>query len=210
MKKKLIVLLGISLSLSIAASSGKLKQVDKEGTGSAENVSTEEVNDLEPTEELQETEKSSEEEASAQEEETIYNIGEAIALGDWEITVTGMQIVDSVASGEYFEFKPDEEGDKYVQIIATVSNKGKQSDRFLPYLGYGDDVGVKLLYGDGYEFSSTQLIAYEKELHDATINPLSSQEGEIFFEVPETVASSTDEILIRFFSEADRVSIKVR
>ena len=66
------------------------------------------------------------------------------------------------------------------------------------------------MYGDGYEFSSTQLIAYERELHDARINPLSSQEGEIFFEVPEIVANSTDEILIRFSSGSDRVSIKVR
>ncbi len=210
MKKKLIVLLGISLSLSIAACSGKLKQVDKEGTGSAENVSTEEVNDLEPTEELQETEKSSEEEASAQEEETIYNIGETVLLGNWEITVTGMQIVDSVSSGEYFEFRPGEEGDKYAQITATVSNKGKKSDRFLPSYGLGGDVSVKFVYGDGYEFSSTQLIAYERELHDARINPLSSQEGEIFFEVPEIVANSTDEILIRFSSGSDRVRIKVR
>ena len=69
---------------------------------------------------------------------------------------------------------------QYAQIAATVSNKGKQTDKFLPSFGFGDDVSVKLLFGDGYEFSATQLLGYDKDLHDASINPLSSQEGEIF------------------------------
>ncbi len=125
-----------------------------------------------------ETDTNPTEAASSEEEEKIYNIGEAAQLKDWEITVASMQIVPTV-SADYGEFRPDE-GNQYAQIAATVSNKGKQTDKFLPSFGFGDDVSVKLLFGDGYEFSATQLLGYDKDLHDASINPLSSQEGEIF------------------------------
>ena len=98
-----------------------------------------------------ETDTNPTEAASSEEEEKIYNIGEAAQLKDWEITVASMQIVPTV-SADYGEFRPDEEGNQYAQIAATVSNKGKQTDKFLPSFGFGDDVSVKLLFGDGYEF----------------------------------------------------------
>ena len=77
-------------------------------------------------------------------------------------------------------------------------------------IGYGDDVSAKLLYGDGYEFSATNLMGYSNEMHDASINPLSSQSGEIAFEIPESVVNSTDEILIQFSSGNDKIQFKVR
>ncbi len=156
-----------------------------------------------------ETDTNPTEAASSEEEEKIYNIGEAAQLKDWEITVASMQIVPTV-SADYGEFRPDEEGNQYAQIAATVSNKEKQTDKFLPFFGFGDDVSVKLLFGDGYEFSATQLLGYDKDLHDASINPLSSQEGEIFFEIPEAVINSTDEILVKFSSGNDETAVKVR
>lgn len=78
-----------------------------------------------------ETDTNPTEAASSEEEEKIYNIGEAAQLKDWEITVASMQIVPTV-SADYGEFRPDEEGNQYAQIAATVSNKEKQTDKFLP------------------------------------------------------------------------------
>ena len=130
-------------------------------------------------------------ETESVEEEVICNIGEVAQLKDWEITVTDIQIVDSI-SVDYGSFNPNEEGNKFVQIFATVENKGKQAGKFLPSFGYGDDVSAKLLYGDGYEFIATQLLGYSNDLHDSSVNPLSSQSGEIAFEIPETVASATE------------------
>ena len=92
----------------------------------------------------------------------------------------------------------------------TVTNNGKETDRFLPSFGYGDDVYVKMLYGDGYEFSAVNLLGYSKDMHDSTINPLTSADGEIAFEVPQSVAEATDELLVSFFSGNDSVVFQVR
>ena len=141
--------------------------------------------------------------------ETIYEIGNSASLKDWTITVTDAQIVDSIAAN-YGSFSPNEEGNKYVQVFATVNNDGKQADRFLPTIGMGNDVNVKVLYSDGYEFTATNLLGYNNDLHDSTINPLSSQTGEIAFEIPSTVADSEDELLIQFSSGNDVLKFKIR
>lgn len=132
-----------------------------------------------------------------------------MALKDWEISVTSMQIVDSIAA-DYGQFSPDEEGSEYVQVFVTVNNNGKEADSFLPSFGIGDDVYAKMFYGDGYEFSASNLLAYSNDLHDSTIIPLSSKTGEIAFAVPELVATSADELLIQFNSGNDDVKFKLR
>ena len=104
----------------------------------------------------------------------------------------------------------NEEGNKFIQVFVTVNNDGKQADRFLPSYSIGDDVNAKILYSDGYEFTATNLLGYSNDLHDSTINPLSSQTGEIAFEIPSTVAESTDELLIQFSSGNDTLKFKVR
>lgn len=210
MRKRVLVLLGILLSLSAAACGGN-SNVTKDVDNPVESESTELslAADAEAAEDLDGAEMSSEETESAEPEEVIYNIGETAVLKDWEISVTDMQIVDSISS-DYVVFSPNEEGNKFAQAFVTVNNKGKQSDSFLPSFGYGDDVYAKLVYGDGYEFTATQLLGYDGDLHDSTINPLSSQSGEIAFEIPEAVVNATDEILIRFYSGDDMAIFKVR
>ena len=141
--------------------------------------------------------------------ETIYNIGDSALLKDWNINVTDAQTVDSISSG-YIVFSPKEEGNKFLQVYVTVENKGKQADNFLPSFGLRDDVSAKVLYSDGYEFSATNLLGYDNELHDSSINPLSSQTGEIAFEIPSTVADSADELLIEFSSGNDKIKFKIR
>lgn len=150
-----------------------------------------------------------EEEQEKQEAETIYKIGESAALKDWEISVTDMQIVESIAA-DYGTFSPNESGNRYVQVFVTATNNGKQAGRFLPTIGIGDDVSAKIFFGDGYEFSATNLLGYSKEMHDTTVNPLSSQTGEIAFEVPEAVYASEDELQIHFISGNDAVKFKIR
>lgn len=141
--------------------------------------------------------------------ETIYQTGDSASLQDWTISVTDAQIVDSISSG-YVSFTPKEEGNKFIQVFVTVNNEGKQADSFLPTINTGHQVSAKILYADGYEFSSTNLLGYSNELHDSTINPLSSRTGEIVFEIPGTVAEAEDELLIQFLLENDVIKFKVR
>ncbi|NBH12991.1 DUF4352 domain-containing protein [Lachnospiraceae bacterium] len=140
--------------------------------------------------------------------ETIYNLGAGAPLKDWTISVTDAQIVDSI-DGDYGYYSPDD-GNKYMHVFVAVNNDGKQADRFLPSYQMGDDVYAEILYSDGYVFSATNLMGYSNDLHDSTINPLSSAKGEIAFEIPDSVADSTEELLIQFSSGNDTIKFKIR
>lgn len=181
-----------------------LDTYDKEKQKKVETVeqSESEMNDEEINEQP-------EKQTKQEEEFKTYNIGDSVALKDWEITVTDFKIVDSI-SANYGTFSPDEEGNKYAQVFVSVTNNGKQADNFLPSYGYGDDVNAKLLYGNGYEFSATNLLGYSNEMHDSTINPLSSKSGEIAFNISGVVANSEDELLLQFNSGSDTIQFKVR
>jgi len=148
-------------------------------------------------------------EEESDDSETVYNIGESAVLKDWEISVTDMQIVESIVA-DYGSFTPNESGNRYVQVFVTATNNGKQAERFLPTFGMGDDVNAKIVFGEGYEFSATNLLGYSNEMHDSTVNPLSSQTGEIAFEVPEAVYDSEDELQLHFISGNDVVKFKIR
>ena len=109
----------------------------------------------------------------------------------------------------FLGFNPDE-GNKYIQVFVSITNNGKSSDTFLPSYGFGNDVRVKLLYGDGYEYSSSVLLGYDNDLHDSHLNPLSSVDKEIAFSVPEKVSSSEEELLVEFSSGKTSVTFKIR
>ena len=142
-------------------------------------------------------------------ENSNFTLNEASTLGDWEITVTGMEIVNSIQSSQYTEFRPDE-GNKYIRVFVTISNNGKSADTFLPSYGIGDDIYTRLYFGDGYEFSSTNLLGYDSDLHDKHLNPLSSASGEIVFTVSDSVADSSDELIFSLISASNNVNYKIR
>ncbi len=208
MRKKLFILMGLLLCLSFSAcgsddadnKSSNDNDVQNSTSNASQNQETEKVEDIA-------TEK--EEETAESDTDTVYNIGESAALGDWEISITDVQFVESI-SADYGKFSPDSADSKFVWVFATVVNNGKQADNFLPSYGFGDDVNAKVLYGDGYEFSATNLLGYSKEMHDSVINPLSSKDGEIAFEVPNSVTDAEDELLVKFSSGNDSISFKLR
>lgn len=193
----------------------KVTQVDNTEVSEPEASSSEDVSQEidDPKEETKPEEASNTqpgEEAKPEEtEELPLEMNTSAPLKDWTITVTDAQIVDSISS-DYMVFSPNEEGNKFIQVYAIAENNGKQAGNFLPSFGMGDDVNAKVLYSDGYEFSATNLLGYDNDLHDSNINPLSSQTGEIVFEIPNTVADSTDELLIQFSSGNDKIKFKIR
>ena len=135
-------------------------------------------------------------------------MGQTAPLNNWNITVSNMQILESIDDG-YGSFVP-EEGNKYLLVTVTAENTGKEADTFLPSFGLNDDVSTKVLYGDGYEFSLTQLLGYSKDLINSTINPLSSKEGDIAFELPNSVADSTEPLIIEFSAGNNNVDFALR
>lgn len=135
-------------------------------------------------------------------------MGQTATIDCWDITVSQMQILDAVSNG-YGQFEPDE-GNKYLLISLSAANNGKESASFLPSFSMTDDIRAKLIYGDGYEFDQTNLIGYDRSMLDCVVNPLSSAEGDIAFEIPNTVAESTDKMILEFSCGNDKLDFVIR
>ena len=115
-------------------------------------------------------------------------IGDTATLGNWEITFASCEILDKIKSSQFTSFNADE-GNKYIVVTLKAKNTGTSADTFLPSFSMGNDVRAKLMYQDTYEFSSANLLGYSEDLHDKHLNPLSSAEGVITFQVAEDAAT---------------------
>ena len=129
--------------------------------------------------------------------------GDTVTLGDWEITLVGCEITEKIQSGAYSSFKADD-GNRYVVVRLTIKNTGTTAGRFLPMVSMGSSVRAKLLYQGEYEFSATNLLGHSEELHDKSLNPLSSAEGVIAFQIAEDAAVA-DELMLVLSAGSDSV-----
>lgn len=211
MKQKLLTtLLLCTLTISITAC-GSTKKASEPATPNEPSVTesnaAEDPTTAEESASIEET--TTTEETSAAGEGAPYALGNSADLKDWSINVTDVKIVDSIA-GSLGSFSPKEEGNTYVQVFVTVENTGKTADSFLPSFCIGDDVNAKVLYSDGYEFTASNLLGYTNDLHDSTINPLSSKTGEIVYEIPSEVVNSEEPLLLQFSSGNDTVAFNLR
>lgn len=127
-----------------------------------------------------------------------FSIGDTAEIGNWKISVSNIEFAEKIESSAYTFFAPNTDGNKYLSVSITVENTGKEADTFLSSFSYGDDIVPKLVFGDGYEFSRTNLLGYEQEISDEVINPLSSISGVIVFDVPPTVEESTEPLSLIF------------
>ena len=138
----------------------------------------------------------------------LVAIGETSTLGDWSIVISSIEVVDSIKGG-MGSYSPDA-GNKFLQVNATITNNGKSAAPLLQSFSLGDAVQVKITYGDGYEFNPVNLMMAPNSLYDESINPLSSKDGFIAFELPDSVASGTDQLLLQFSAGVEKTSVKVR
>lgn len=145
-------------------------------------------------------------------EEPISNViglKETGTISNWDITINKISFVDKVSENEFLAFSPDTEGSKFLVVELKAENIGKKAEQFLPSFSF-DDITATLLFGDGFEFSMTNLLGYSKSLMDATINPLSSQNGVIAFEVPEKVYNSKDKLTLQFSAGDEELIVNLR
>lgn len=188
------------------------------GTGSDKTMtetstSTEQsAENVEKEEKKMEAETESESEVETEPAETEaqpHALGETITLGDWSITASAMNFSKTISVNELMQYTADE-GNQYLVVTGTVTNQAKQAESFLPSFNMGTDVSAKVIFGDGYEFSNTMLVGYDRSLADASLNPLSSKEGDIAFEVPESVVNSTESLTLIFELGEEQVSYQLR
>lgn len=135
-------------------------------------------------------------------------VNDSVDLGDWNITVTGFELTTRIDNG-YTYFSPDD-GNQYAVVSVSVVNNGKQSASFLPSFSMGDDIRAKIYYNGDYEYSSVQLLAYDKDLHDESMNPLTSKDGVIVFTVPDAVANGDESLVITFSLGSDKATFDLK
>ena len=114
-------------------------------------------------------------------------------LGGWEVTYHSSQIVDSFeASLQKYEAG---EGCKLVRAAFTLSNVGLKSETFMGLSIPGNGAGIQVGITDG-TFESyiepAQLWAYTAGLNNSSLDPGETEEGELVFEVPDSVLESAE------------------
>lgn len=152
------------------------------------------------------------EESEKPEEETAAElaVGNSATLGDWGITVTSWEIVPEIQdSTGFLSFTPTE-GNQFIVISATVTNNGTEAATFLPSFALNNDVTAKIYYNGEYEYSSTNLLGEESELHDASLNPLTNKSGTITYDVPSAVTAGTEPLVITFEAGTESITFKLR
>lgn len=209
-KKKAVIAIVLALTLSGCASqssSGPDNSAELESLKAQVEELKKENESL--NEQLNSTEAVTEAEAPTIAPGTLLTIGKEGTLKDWSISVTNSEITDSIKENDYYGFTP-EAGNKFMAIDITATNNGKNSATFLPSFNMGDDISVKLLYQGEYEFSASNLLGYSKSLYDTSVNPLSTKSGMVAFEIPDSVASADEELVLVISAGKDALQIKVR
>jgi len=139
--------------------------------------------------------------------QTPNSTGDTVDIGNWRITFDSYEISDSIKA-KFGSFVPDE-GNMYFIAYLTVSNRGKNADTFLQSFSVNTDIRMKAIYEGEYEFSSTNLLAHDEDLHDKMLNPLSSKSGIVAFSMPEEVVDSPESLVIRFILHKDSVDFSL-
>ncbi|GAA3738658.1 DUF4352 domain-containing protein [Salinactinospora qingdaonensis] len=100
-------------------------------------------------------------------------MGEAGTVGDWTVTVTGIETTATYGD----EFSEETAQGEFKVVSLTVRNTGDEATSF-------DFSAVKLLDADGKEYSSQTTLG-ESELFLEQINPGNEVSGEVPVDVPE-------------------------
>lgn len=140
---------------------------------------------------------------------SLLSIGDSATLGDWEISVTDFYYTDKIDMTSYTYYHPDE-GNQYAVVAVQVANKGKDASTFLPTYSLSNDVRAKVYYAGEYEYSATNLLGVNEDLHDSTMNPLASKEGIIVFSVPDEVVNGEDSLCLTFSANRNEITFSLR
>lgn len=193
MKKIVLSILVMSILLLSACNSTSLPSNVKNDTPGQE-----------PTDGIQQTPEPTQDLVAS-----LLSIGDSSTLNDWAITVSNFYYTDKIDISAYTFYQPDD-GNQYAVAEVQVTNNGKESNTFLPSFSTGNDVRAKIYYAGEYEYSSTVLLGVNEDLHDSTLNPLTSKDGIIVFSIPDTVVNGEDSLVLTLSAGHDEISFSLR
>lgn len=122
--------------------------------------------------------------------------GQPVLFGGWEITCHSARLVSEFEYGMYV-FSADE-GKQCVLADLTVTNRGLDPDTFLPVVYYPNEDPVLYVTGSDKEnrYDCVDVMLYSPCLNNRTVEPGSSKEGELVFQIPDALAQSGEQLYI--------------
>lgn len=123
---------------------------------------------------------------------SIMEPGQPVQFAGWEITYRSARIVSEFEYGMYV-FSADE-GKQCVLADLTVTNRGLDSDTFLPVVYYPNEDPTLYVTDPGKEnrYDCVDVMLYSPCLNE----PGNSKEGELVFQIPDSLAQSGDPLYI--------------
>ena len=202
MKKLVLVCLAAMMAVSLAACSESPSEASQPESSTVESATESSATESSDTEEVSDE--------PSEEESTELAVGDTASLQDWEISLTAWETTSEIQdSTGFISFTPTE-GNQFIVISTTVTNNGTASGTFLPSFALSDDVKAKIYFNGEYEYSSTQLLGEENDLHNTALNPLTSKSGTIVYDVPPAVTDGTEPLVITFEAGTEPITFKLR
>ena len=185
--QRLIAALCICLSLILVGCSENSNEIANSSNGSSTTTENDAKNASSPT--AAPTPEPAAKELSLKDEGKV---------GDWEICVKKVAVKNKINNGKYRYFKA-EKGQTYVVLTVTVKNAGKEKEKFLPYVGIkGRMIQALITSADNQEYKPTQLLGYNKDLVDKSMNTSEKKTGTIAFQIPKKAAKDKKNLKLSF------------
>ncbi len=184
--KRLIVTLSICLSLILVGCSENSNDITSSSDGTSTTTENDAKNASSPTA------------APTPEPAKELSLKDKGKVGDWEICVKKAAVKNKINNGKYRYFKA-EKGQTYVVLNVTVKNAGKENEKFLPYVGIkGRMIQALITSSDNQEYKPTQLLGYNKDLVNKSMNTSEKKTGTIAFQIPKKAAKDMKNLKLSF------------
>lgn len=210
MRKKTWVMAVLTAMLMVSACGGTNGETAKPANEAAAKSEVEAAASNNAAETAAEPEQENEAEAEPEPEvepeaeQTAYAPGDTFTLGKWEITLDSYEMSQEVSS-DLFTSSADD-GNKFLVLNYTVTNNGTEADSFTAMFG---GMNMKAYFKDKYEYGYT-ITMLDNDLSYGSVKPLASKSGFVVIEVPDTVAESTESLVVKLEQDGDKAQITLR
>lgn len=198
--KKVQVFTLLALLLLVLSACGGSQTNNAAKSSNNNQASTVDSKETKATETPKETETPPTEEPK----EASFKPGEKFKLGTWEITLESFEFNQKVSS-DMFSSSADE-GNKFIVLNYNVTNNGKEANDFTAMI---NGIRMKAIFKGEYEYDYT-VTMIDGDLSQNSIKPLASKKGFVVIEVPDSVASSNESLVIKLEDDGEKAQIVLK
>ncbi|WP_010272906.1 DUF4352 domain-containing protein [Paenibacillus senegalensis] len=197
----IILLAGCAAQPTNSENNGNQSNVGSTGGGDSQNENAPQENGEDNNnEEAEEPETNEEEPGNANE----YAVGEMFNIDEWDVTLDSFEFEQKV-SGEFVSSSADE-GNKFLILNLTVTNKGTSSRSFIEMFG---GISIKAIYDEKYEYSNS-ITLIDGDLAGESVAPLAKLSGFTVLEMPDQVVEATEGLKLQFKYEGEEIIVPIR